>query len=280
LFQWLCGTTMALKFPETSAIVAGGVGGPLVYFTVTPFRNACTLGATNPSAGMGELYKQVFSRGFVRGWTGGIYPSMFACPTFISLGPAYHAFNSLVGTPGAVVLASSMESAILYGAETCNAQMAKNDKAPGTFKNVHPSFKPFGPGLSIHIARNILATAGLRIFCKPCTWVIEKSTGQSNHITTLGGDFAGNVISACMTAPVHQAYGWMATTPEVKDMSFAQKKDGIVQFMKEQYLVTTNGTTRLSANVPRDLCMRAVYVATLYTMYSTLERTLIRCWPK
>lgn len=271
---------MALQWPETSVIVAGGVGGPTVYFGVTPFRNACTLGATNPTAGMLELYRQVFARGFTRGWTGGIYPSMFACPTFISLGPAYHAFKSMVGVPGAVVLASAMESCILFGAETCNAQMAKNEKVPGTFKTIHPSYKPFGPGLGIHVTRNILATAGLRIFCTPCSWLLEKATGTSNNLTTLGGDFSGNVISACMTAPVHQLYGFTVTTPELREMSGAEKRSAMVKFLKDQYLVTESGRTRLSANVSRDLAMRAAYVATLYTLYSTLERTLIRVWPK
>lgn len=263
-------------FPETSVIVAGGVGGPLVYFTVTPFRNACTLGATNPTAGLVQLYKDVFARGFTRGWAGGIYPSMFACPTFISLGPAYHAFVGMVGVPGAVVLASATESALLFGAETCNAQMAKNEKAPGSFKNVHPSYKPFGPGLGLHIARNILATAGLRIFCKPCTWALEKASGTSNNLTTLGGDFAGNVVSAGMTAPVHQLYGFVVTTPELQSLSGGEKRSRMMQFLKDQYLVDG----RLSKNVPRDLFMRAAYVATLYTMFSTLERTLIRVWPK
>lgn len=268
------------EFPETSVIVAGGVGGPTVYYTVTPLRNACTLGSTNSQAGMGELYRQVFARGLFRGWTGGIYPSMFACPTFICLGPAYHAFKSVVGVPGAVVLASTMESMLLFGAETCNAQMAKNEKAPGTIKNVHPSFKPFGPGLGIHITRNILGTAGLRIFCGPCTWGLEKMTGTSNNLTTLGGDFTGNLVAACMTAPVHQLYGFTVTTPELQDCSGAEKRARMTQFLKDQYLITENGRTRLSSVVPRDLFMRAAYVATLYTMYSTLERFLIANWDR
>jgi len=271
---------MGFEFPETSMIVAGGVGGPTVYYAVTPLRNACTLGATAPTSSALSLYREVFARGFLRGWTGGIYPSMFACPTFISLGPAYHAFVGMVGVPGAVVLASCTESAILFGAETCNAQMAKNEKSPGAIKNVHPSYKPFGPGLGIHIARNVLATAGLRIFCKPCTWAIETATGTSNNLTTLGGDFGGNVVSACMTAPVHQLYGYVVSTPELQDLSGADKRAKMIQFMKEQYTVEENGRRRLSSNVPRDLFMRAAYVATLYTMYSTLERTLIRVWPK
>merc|ERR1711924_458679 len=173
-----------------------------------------------------------------------------------------------------------MESAILFGAETCNAQMAKNEAVPGTFKKIHPSYKPFGPGLGIHITRNILATAGLRVFCLPCTWLLEKATGKSNFYTTFGGDFGGNVISACMTAPVHQLYGFVVTTPELQTMSGAEKRNRMTQFLKEQYLISENGRSRLSPMVARDLCMRALYVGTLYTMYSTLERTLVQVWPK
>lgn len=271
---------MDLKFPETPVLVAGGVGGPTCYYTVTPLRNACTLGATNATASALSLYRQVFSTGFARGWTGGIYPSMYACPTFIILGPVYYAFKSMVGAPGAVVLASASESLILFGAETCNAQMAKNNKVPGSIKNIQPSWKPYGAGIGIHITRNILGTAGLRLFCGPCTSAWETVSGTSNGSTQLAGDFTGNVIAACLTAPVHQLYGFVVSTPELQTMAGAEKRDRMMRFLKEQYLVTDGGKTRLSANVPRDLFMRSAYVATLYTMFSTVERTLIGKWPE
>merc|ERR1719188_121976 len=119
-------------------------------FAVTPMRNGLTLGATDIATGAFGLYRQVFARGFAGGWAGGIYPAMAACPQFLCLGPAYHLYASFAGVAGGVVLTSATESAIVYGAETCNAQMAKNQKTPGTFKTVHPSYKPFGPGAGIH----------------------------------------------------------------------------------------------------------------------------------
>jgi len=270
---------MPFQVPETSVLVAAAMG-PLCDFTVTPFRNACTLGATSPTAGLMELYSQVFARGIFRGWTGGIYTATYAFPSFIAMGPAYHAYNAVVGVQGAVMLTACTESIIMFGAETCNAQMAKNLKSPGSFKTIHPTYKPFGPGLGIHIARNLLATAGLRIFCTPFTLGIEKVTGKSNHFTALGGDFAGNLLSACMTAPVHQMYAFTVTTPELKDMSGAEKRKRMVRFLQEQYTVVENGKRCLGSTIPRDLCLRAAHVATFYTMYSTLERTVIRLWPK
>lgn len=271
---------MEFKMPETPVIVAGGLGGPLVMFTVTPARNALTLGATNASASMGSLYGQVFSKGLIRGWTGGLFPAAAACPTFICLGPAYHMFASSFGVPAAVVLASCMESSIMYGAETANAQLAKNEKAPGTFKTPQPLWKPWGPGISIHVLRNVLATSGLRIFCKPCTSAIEMVAGTSNGLTQAAGDFSGNVVSACMTAPIHQLYGFVATTPDLATASGKESRERMVKFLKDQYLVTEGGKTRLSSTVPRDLAMRSIYVATLYTMFVTLERALVNNWPK
>merc|ERR1719188_2236198 len=108
-------------------------------FAVTPMRNGLTLGATDIATGAFGLYRQVFARGFAGGWTGGIYPAMAACPQFLCLGPAYHLYASFAGVAGAVVLTGITESAIVYGAESCNAQMAKNSKTPGKIQNVHPS---------------------------------------------------------------------------------------------------------------------------------------------
>jgi len=270
----------SLKLPDTPVILAGAFGGPAVMLTVTPMRNGLTLGSTNAKASARVLYGQVFAGGLRSGWIGGIYPAIAACPQFLCLGPAYHLFASFSGMVGGTILASVTESAIVYGAETANAQMAKNQRAPGTFANVHPSWKPFGPGLGIHIFRNIIATAGLRLFCQPCTAAIETMAGKSNGLTQLGGDFAGNICGACLTAPIHQLYGFTVTTPELATMNMSEKQARMVQFLKDQYLVTVDGRSRVSSVVPRDLFMRSMYVAVAYTMYSTLEKALVNNWPR
>eukprot|EP00932_Pfiesteria_piscicida_P013957 SRR837773.25628.p1 GENE.SRR837773.25628~~SRR837773.25628.p1 ORF type:complete len:276 (+),score=73.04 SRR837773.25628:77-829(+) len=250
-----------------------------MYF-VTPFRNGLTLGATNTKASAMELYGQVFAKGFRGGWTGGIYPAIAACPQFLCLGPAYHFFHSFSGVTGGVVLASCMETAIVYGAETCNAQMAANAKTPGRIANVQSAYKPWGPGVGIHAFRNIIATAGLRMFCTPCTDGIESITGKKNALTQLCGDFSGNVVAACLSAPVHQLYGFTVSTPELQQLSGSDRRARMIQFLKDQYLETKNGRVRFTATVPRDLFMRSMYVAVEYTMFSTLERTLIKVWPR
>jgi len=269
------------KIPEAPVIVAGGLGGPMVMLAVTPMRNGLTLGATNNAAGALQLYGQVFGRGLFRGWTGGIFPAMAACPQFLCLGPAYHVYASVGGVAGGVVAAGITESMIVYGAETANAQLATNMKSPGTIKTLQPAYKPFGPGVGIYIARNIISTAGLRIFCSPCTSAIEMVSGKKNGFTQLGGDFAGNVIAASLSTPMHQLYGYVVTTPEMWTATNKEKYEKSVAFLKRHFLTKNEkGATRLSATIPRDLFMRSMYIAVAYTMYSTLERALIANWPK
>jgi len=267
------------ELPSKPVLVAGGFGGPAVMFLVTPFRNGLTLGATSPASAV-ELYQQVFAQGLAKGWTGGAFTARAACPQFLCLGPAYHFYASFSGVGGGVLLTSLTETLIVYGAETKNAQLAMNQKSPGSIPSVHPSWKPFGPGFGIHVFRNVIATAGLRMFCTPCTTAIEKATGNSNSMTTLAGDFAGNVCAACLSAPVHQLYGYTVTTPELRTLPAAEQRERMVSFLKNQYLDTSNGRTRLSGLVPRDLFMRSMYVAVAYTMYSTVERTLVANWPQ
>jgi len=177
-------------------------------------------------------------------------------------------------------MCSLLETGIVYGAETAGAQTAINASKAGTIKTVHNPMKPFGPGVGWHFLRNAVAMAGLRLFCGPCTVAVESVTGKKNGWTQLGGDFLGNVGGACLTAPIHQLYAFTVTTPELATMSGSQSRERCVQFLREQYLVTEGGSTRLSKIVPRDLFMRSMFVAVAYTMYSTIERSLVSMWPQ
>lgn len=63
------------KLPEPPLLAAGALGGPFCMYTVTPARNALTLGAQDASISLVQVYKQVFASGLSGGWRGGIYPA-------------------------------------------------------------------------------------------------------------------------------------------------------------------------------------------------------------
>eukprot|EP00933_Yihiella_yeosuensis_P055129 TRINITY_DN53808_c0_g1_i1.p1 TRINITY_DN53808_c0_g1~~TRINITY_DN53808_c0_g1_i1.p1 ORF type:complete len:282 (-),score=28.79 TRINITY_DN53808_c0_g1_i1:149-970(-) len=271
---------MTVQLPDTPMLFAGGVGGPAVMFSVTPLRNALVLGSTNTSASAAQLYQQAFSKGIASGWTGGRQAATAACPQFLALGPAYHFYASFAGVGGGVLLCAISESLIVYGAETSAAQLAKNQKSPGTIPKVQSVYNPIGPGFGIHVLRNIISAVGLRVFCKPCTLLIEKASGQSNAATQVGGDLMSNVISACLSAPISQLWAFTVTTPEISKLSSSEKRSRMIQFLKDQYLETKDGRTRLSRVVRRDLFMRSMYIGILQTMYVGVERSCISFWAR
>jgi hypothetical protein len=266
------------KLPEPPLIAAGAIGGPFCMYLVTPARNALTFGAKDASLSFGGVFGKVFSRGIVSGWTGGIYPSIAACPQYLCLGPVYHAYASAVGPLGGIVLTGITETAVLYGAETRNAQMAINSQG-GTIpvQRIQSPFKPLGPGCTINCARNILAMSGMRVLSDPISEAVSKASGGSKStVVTVASDLTANCCAAAITMPFHMLYQYTCTTHEMWDKPRAERIRGMTDFLRNQYF--PGG--RMSPVIVRDICLRAGYIATAYTMYQSIERAAVKYWPR
>jgi hypothetical protein len=267
--------------PKPPVIFAGGFGGPMVFYTVTPARNALTIASQDLNLSIVGCYRQVFQNGVAGGWTGGIYPAIAACPQFLCLGPVYHAFASVAGKWGGMVLTGMVESGIAYGAEAKNAQMAtiaKGVKIPA--ERVQNPMVPFGPGIALHISRNVLAMIGMRVLCDPITQSLEKVAGQKNSGITLAGDFLSNIAAAGLTFPIHQLFNYTVSTPEMWDGDSAKKMQMAKDYLTRQYLVDKpGGGKQLSPILLRDFGLRSLYIAGAYTMYINFERACVANWP-
>merc|ERR1712232_422714 len=135
---------------------------------VTPLRNALTLAASDPSGSVTRIYRKVFQGGLTRGWVGGAYPAVVSCPQFLCMGPIYHLFASIGGTPAGVIAAAAAESLCTFSAETLGAQMATDASSPGSIKDFQPLWRPWGPGLVLQLTRNLISVSGMRIFGSAC----------------------------------------------------------------------------------------------------------------
>lgn len=265
------------KMPEAPILAAGGLGGPFCMLTVTPFRNALTFGSKDASLSVAQVMAKVFARGTAGAWTGGIYPAIAACPQFLCLGPMYHLYASATGPLGGIVLTGITETAVLYGAETKNAQLAiigRGGNIPAA--RVQSPFNPLGPGASINCFRNILAMSGMRVVNKPIAEGIEKLAGSKSTAVAFISDLAANIVAACITAPIHMLYQYTATTPEIWDLPRSEKGQAMKTFLSDQYF--PGG--KLSTTLPRDLFLRSLYIATAYTMYLQIEKGAVKYWPK
>lgn len=278
---------MVLKVPDPPYIVAGAIGGPTVIYLVTPLRNALTLGAMDSSKSALTLYKDVFRGGFFSGWAGGKYMAQAALPGFLVIGPVFHVYKDICGgsSAAAVALTAVSESMIFYGSETKNAQTAYNldaqKKGAQGITKLQSQYNPLGPGISYHIARNYLAMSGLRIFGQPCQDAIAVvSPGISPTVRCLLGEFIANVFVSALSTPFHQLYGF-SVTQGLMAQSQAETKVSKLElakgFLRSQYLTPTG---RISSVAARDVVLRVLYNASIFTMYGPIERTLVCYWPK
>merc|ERR1719440_2283173 len=173
-------------------------------YLVTPFRNAMSYGAQDPSAGVRSLMRTVFAKGPLSGWKGGVYPAVAACPQYLCLGPMYHLFASFAGPWGGIVLTGATETAVLYGAETKAGQLAINAAKEGRIPTarIQSPFVPWGPGIMVNLARNIFAMSGMRVINEPICNSIEKVAG-TGPVVTVASDLAANCCAAGITMQMH-----------------------------------------------------------------------------
>jgi hypothetical protein len=273
----------AIKVPDPPYIVAGALGGPFVIYLVTPLRNSLTLAALDKSASVGFLYGQVFRNGLGEAFAGGVPMARAAVPGFLVLGPAFHMYKDLVGgsSVGAVALTAVSESLIFYGAESNNAQVAFNQKAAKTgtapIAKLHNPLNPVGGGFGLHVTRNILAMSGLRVFSAPCQDLLRKvHPDLSPNTQVILGDLVANILVSAASAPLHQLYGW-SVTARVADTTKPPFLQAATAFLRSQYL-TPSGS--VSAVAGRDMVLRVVYNATIFTLYGFIERSLVSTWPE
>jgi hypothetical protein len=208
-----------------------------------------------------------------------------AVPGFLVLGPAFHMYKDLVGgsSLGAVALTAVSESLIFYGAESNNAQKAFNQKAakqttPAITK-LHNPLNPIGGGFGLHVTRNVLAMSGLRLLSAPCQEVLQQVQPTMSPTTQVVlADLLANIVVSAASAPLHQLYGWSVTTRVAQTSAGTAEAflPAAVAFLKAQYL-TPDG--KISAVAGRDMTLRIIYNATIFTLYGFIERTLVSTWP-
>lgn len=270
-------------------MIAGALGGPFCIFFLTPLRNALTLASQDAESTAGALYESVFQGGFTSGWTGGLVPVIPSCPQFCVMGPLYHFLNAMVGTVLAVLLSAMCETLISYGSQTRNAQLAFNydQLCAGTGLEV-PLWNPLvpiGPGALPHVTRNVVAASGIRIFSGPCQSVLQKTTRAAgislpDGVRQLVGDFIASIGSAILSAPLNQCFNYAVTSPAYMNGSSLERLEELKGFLSRQYLeMGPDGEfLGLSSTLARDLLMRCAYVATLYTLFSAIERAAVSLW--
>jgi hypothetical protein len=266
---------LAAQLPSTPLFFAGAVGGPASVFTLTPLRNAVALGAQDQLSSARQIYSRVFATG---GWTGGFSTVGPASLQSIVLGPMYHFWAKLLGNnSAATMLVGFTETVITYGSQTRNAQLAYNATVCRE-KQVVPtgSLRPWGPGASFHVMRNVSSMFGLRVIAEPTQEALRAVhvwAGLSPPSSRLPGDFlACSFSSAVSTVPALLHY-FAATSAEYAAASWEGRFAMARSFLARQYI---SGGSRL---IVRDVALRTFYGASIWTSIGAIERICVNHWP-
>ncbi len=118
--------------PSPPHLAAGALGGPFVIASLTPLRNAMSNAAQDQRSTFSGLYHRALGGAAVLaplrrlriGFTGAAVSAPAACPQWCIIGPAFHVLHQHLMTPLAIIGAAALETAITYGSQTRNAQMA------------------------------------------------------------------------------------------------------------------------------------------------------------
>mmetsp|Transcript_62838 Transcript_62838/g.141982 ORF Transcript_62838/g.141982 Transcript_62838/m.141982 type:complete len:309 (+) Transcript_62838:90-1016(+) len=300
------------KLPDTPLLISGCLGGPSVIFINTPMRNALTLGSQDARSGFRALYTKVFRGGALAGWTGGVAPAVVACPQFLALSPVYHFLNNnaregfgvasdakhaLAPSLVASVGAGLVETWLTFGSQSRNAQMAYNKSfvqfssvVDGSRRSlrVNPVYCIWGPGAGAMAVRNVLSIAGMRVLSPWLKDNVPAGHLGANTRATLCDIFSSLVVCP-ISAPIHQLFNFLCTTPEAVHMSRSDRWGLAQKFLTKQYFVplprdvvlTTEQdiprqeySWRISKVALRDLGMRGLYISSVFTLFMSIERFL------
>ena len=289
----------ASLFPTAPHLFAGAVGGPFVITSLTPLRNAMSNAAQDSKATFGQLYSKVggpMTRGMLTrvqvAYTGAAVSALPACPQWCVIGPAFHAFHTLLPTPIALRATAHLETFLVYGSQTRNAQLAHNvqvaasasggpDASTATAQ-VKPSqlsrvWRPWGPGAGFFALRNACGMSGIRWLSPPCQSALEGVLPSGPR--EIVADMAASMVTCLVSAPLNACWVYSVTTPSLWGMPSAQRLTLTLDYLKRQYLDPT-GRRVFSRLAMRDLGVRCVYISACFSMFSAIERLAVAYWPR
>lgn len=272
-----------MPVPDSPLLLAGAIGGPFVIGSLTPLRNACTLAAHDKSSTVGQLYRRVFSAGVRSGWAGATTPACAATVQFTVLGPGYHLFLGLLGSPAAALAAGAVtESLITYAPTVRNAQVIHNRVATAGNQVQMQRFRPVGVGFGPLVTRNFVANAGIRVLSSPLSRAFDWALGYDQGAATVSGksrvagDFTASLLCGAMSMPLNQLFQFQVTSAACLAAGPAERVRLGLSFLQSQYLYTReDGSRRLSRLVLRDGALRSCYIGCLFSVYAAVERIAV-----
>ena len=273
--------------PDAPLLAAGALGGPFVIISLTPLRNVMSNAAQDQSASLAQLYARVggVAKSSPLSWlrtayTGARVSGVPACPQWCVIGPAFHFFHATgLPTPAALLSTAALETFIVFGSQSRNAQMAYNVQVPAA--KAVPLFnqlRPWGPGAEFFVLRNACGMAGIRWLSPPIQTALAPAL-PSGGPREICSDILASFATCVVSAPLNACHAFTVTTPTLWALPLSDRLAALRDYLKRQYLDPT-GARMFSPLAMRDLGIRCVYISCCFTMFSAIERLAVKLWPR
>jgi len=259
-----------------------------VIASLTPLRNAMSNGAQDSSASLWQLYSRAL--GLQSGpankvrvaYTGALVSSGPACIQWTIIGPTFHFFNSFAPSPAALLATAALETCVTFGSQSRNAQMAFNVQAHAQGQASVPLFgivRPWGPGATFFMLRNFCGMSGIRLLSPSAQKLLEPILPSGPR--ELASDLMASMMTCVVSGPLNHCWTYTVTSPKLWKASSKDRSWELVSYLRGQYLLPSNNAFGYSFSplVRRDFAARCIYIASVFTMFSCIERLAVANWP-
>ena len=132
-------------------------------------------------------------------------------------------------------------------------------------------------GASFFLLRNCCGMAGIRWLSPPLQRLLTPvlPAGPLEVVADLSSCIATCVLSM----PLNACWSYIATTPSTWQLTPGLRAAAMLPFLRQQYFNPPSPNRVFSALVPRDFCVRSLYIACVFSMFAGIERACVKFWP-
>jgi len=193
-------------------------------------------------------------------------------PQFITLGPLFHCLKE-----------TNIPRVISYPSSTINAQMAYNHAQElvggGAEVPLVSAWIPWGPGVILLCLRNALAMCGIRLLSGPVQQTMRRLRVPESFRGLLS-DFIASIGSGCLTTPLNQLYNYSSTSQAYTHSGSLEQLRQLAAFLGTTYVSCgpAGEILGLRQSLVRDLMLRSLYTAAIFTLFGAIERICVLLW--
>ena len=94
----------------------------------------------------------------------------------------------------------------------------------------------------------------------------------------IAADMSASIATCVFSLPLNACWSYIATTPSTWAMGAGKRATAMLPFLRQQYISPSSSNSTFSSLALRDLKVRCVYIACVFSLFSAIERATVALW--